>query len=398
MKSSRRWSLMVIFERSEEVSEDWKTAKVTPIFKKGDPKNYRPVSLTLIPGKRYFLSTSNLLQFSEHYYSSCIFTEEYREKDFLSDLHFFTMMKEMTLMVLNRTARIIFANISIFPSQPADAGQAMHDPLLINVTAANEKKHGHYDYGEPFKSIWLHCILHIQGSGKGHRSMRLNSFTLSCFFCPMKQARGNCLENPILSQMPDTFIRGFDNLFSATFLRALPFLFPQRMPPEFGELPISNEEGGIFILDVSFKGPHVILRKCLTMNMTHPSLRKRLQEFLLVVPATNAFNLTTTLRTANDPVPGTHLEGTTTQSEVDLQSTSKLPAKSMVAPSPTANVSKGILSRLQHHLAMVFSGVTVPNLKLPMAFLRSLQALCAWQQSIPVASERHQGSRESTSQ
>ena len=39
---------------SGEVSEDWRLADVTPIYKKGckeDPGNYRPVSLTLVPGK-----------------------------------------------------------------------------------------------------------------------------------------------------------------------------------------------------------------------------------------------------------------------------------------------------------------------------------------------------------
>jgi len=49
--------LFTIFEgywRTGEMSEDWRKAKVTPIFKKGkkeDPGNYRMVSLTSIPGK-----------------------------------------------------------------------------------------------------------------------------------------------------------------------------------------------------------------------------------------------------------------------------------------------------------------------------------------------------------
>ncbi|KFP30250.1 RNA-directed DNA polymerase from mobile element jockey, partial [Colius striatus] len=49
--------LSIIFEqswRTSEVPEDWRKANVTPVFKKGrknDPGNYRPVSLTSIPGK-----------------------------------------------------------------------------------------------------------------------------------------------------------------------------------------------------------------------------------------------------------------------------------------------------------------------------------------------------------
>ncbi|GAB0182615.1 mitochondrial enolase superfamily member 1 [Grus japonensis] len=40
--------------RSGNVPEDWKKANVTPMYKKGlkeDPENYRPISLTSIPGK-----------------------------------------------------------------------------------------------------------------------------------------------------------------------------------------------------------------------------------------------------------------------------------------------------------------------------------------------------------
>ncbi|GAB0183596.1 mitochondrial enolase superfamily member 1 [Grus japonensis] len=49
--------LSIIFERSwrtREVPEDWRKANVTLVFKNGkkeDPGNYRPVSLTSIPGK-----------------------------------------------------------------------------------------------------------------------------------------------------------------------------------------------------------------------------------------------------------------------------------------------------------------------------------------------------------
>ncbi|KFV20251.1 Putative 115 kDa protein in type-1 retrotransposable element R1DM, partial [Tauraco erythrolophus] len=49
--------LVIIFERSWRSGEfptDWKRANVTPIFEKGTkdkPGNYRPVSLTSVPGK-----------------------------------------------------------------------------------------------------------------------------------------------------------------------------------------------------------------------------------------------------------------------------------------------------------------------------------------------------------
>lgn len=49
--------LSTIYQRSwdsEEVSTVWKLANITPVYKKGlrkDPGNYRPVSLTSVPGK-----------------------------------------------------------------------------------------------------------------------------------------------------------------------------------------------------------------------------------------------------------------------------------------------------------------------------------------------------------
>ncbi|KFO93287.1 hypothetical protein N320_11567, partial [Buceros rhinoceros silvestris] len=49
--------LSIIYQQSwlmGEVPVDWRLAHVTPIYKKGpkeNPGNYRPVSLTLVPGK-----------------------------------------------------------------------------------------------------------------------------------------------------------------------------------------------------------------------------------------------------------------------------------------------------------------------------------------------------------
>jgi len=50
-------TLSIIYQQSwltGEVPDDWRIAKVTPIYKKGrkeDPGNYRPVRLTSVPGQ-----------------------------------------------------------------------------------------------------------------------------------------------------------------------------------------------------------------------------------------------------------------------------------------------------------------------------------------------------------
>ena len=50
--------LSIIYQRSWEsgvVPADWKLANIIPVYKKGireDPGNYRPVSPTLVPGKK----------------------------------------------------------------------------------------------------------------------------------------------------------------------------------------------------------------------------------------------------------------------------------------------------------------------------------------------------------
>ncbi|KAK4824609.1 LOW QUALITY PROTEIN: hypothetical protein QYF61_016878 [Mycteria americana] len=57
--------LSIIYQQSwltGEVPDDWRLANVTPIYKKGwkeDPGNYRPVSLTSVPVKRFILSALN---------------------------------------------------------------------------------------------------------------------------------------------------------------------------------------------------------------------------------------------------------------------------------------------------------------------------------------------------
>ncbi|KFW97390.1 hypothetical protein N336_03727, partial [Phalacrocorax carbo] len=49
--------LSIIYQQSwltGEMPDDWRLTNVTPIYKKGrkeDPGNYRPVGLTLVPGK-----------------------------------------------------------------------------------------------------------------------------------------------------------------------------------------------------------------------------------------------------------------------------------------------------------------------------------------------------------
>jgi len=51
--------LLIIYQRSWETGEvhaDWELANITPVYQngmRGDPRNYRPVRLTSLPGKNY---------------------------------------------------------------------------------------------------------------------------------------------------------------------------------------------------------------------------------------------------------------------------------------------------------------------------------------------------------
>ena len=65
-------ALTLIFQSSldtGEVPQDWRTAHVTPIFKKGqhyDPANYRPISLTSVPCKILeHILVSTIMNFAE---------------------------------------------------------------------------------------------------------------------------------------------------------------------------------------------------------------------------------------------------------------------------------------------------------------------------------------------
>jgi len=83
--------LLIIYQKSwesEEVPADWKLVNVIPIYKKGgreDPGNYRPVSLTSVPGKitdkiilgtiERHLKTNTILRQSQHRFTkekSCL--------------------------------------------------------------------------------------------------------------------------------------------------------------------------------------------------------------------------------------------------------------------------------------------------------------------------------------
>jgi hypothetical protein len=80
MATSITPSLTLIFQTSLErgkVPDDWKTAHVTPIFKKGDkskPSNYRPVSLTSIYCKtlEHIIFSQFQYAFFSNYYIRCI--------------------------------------------------------------------------------------------------------------------------------------------------------------------------------------------------------------------------------------------------------------------------------------------------------------------------------------
>ncbi|CAM4565967.1 unnamed protein product [Caretta caretta] len=145
--------LAIIFEnswRSGEVADDWKKANVVPIFKKGkkeDPGNYRPVSLTSVPGKimvqvlkesiRKHLEERKVIRNSQHGFT--------KGKSCLTNLIAFS--DEITGSVdEGKAVNVVFLDFS-----------KAFDKVSHSILASKLKKYGLNEWTVRWIESWLNC-------------------------------------------------------------------------------------------------------------------------------------------------------------------------------------------------------------------------------------------------
>ncbi|CAM4500705.1 unnamed protein product [Lepidochelys kempii] len=145
--------LAIIFENSwqlGEVPDNWKKANVVPIFKKGkkeDPGNYRPVSLTSVPGK-----------IMEQVLKESILTHLEEKKVIRNSQHGFTKGKSC------------LTNLIAFYDEitgSVDEGKAVvvlfldfskaFDTVFRSILASKLKKYGLDEYTIRWIESWLDC-------------------------------------------------------------------------------------------------------------------------------------------------------------------------------------------------------------------------------------------------
>ncbi|CAM4561181.1 unnamed protein product [Caretta caretta] len=145
--------LAIIFEnswQSGEVPDDWKKANVVPIFKKGkkeDPGNYRPVSLTSVPGK-----------IMEHVLKESILKHLEERKVIRNSQHGFTKGKSC---LTNLIAFYDEITVSVDEGKAVDAlfldFSKAFDTVFHSILASKLKKYGLDEWTVRWIESWLDC-------------------------------------------------------------------------------------------------------------------------------------------------------------------------------------------------------------------------------------------------